>query len=196
MDFAKRWGTVWDDDCRRCQCVCLDTGATSEKRSPVKRERSGSRDSASSSRSSRASSKSRRESPPLGCLEISDVDGESLGFPWNWEGGTWKNWLSGRGRGPGGVGQDPRLRGAFPGRCGPVPSEGLCGWGQRARPSGSGFGKSGERGKVKCSRGVWSEGRRRGLTGENQGGRRHMAEGEGSANKTPESLGGGGTPTQ
>lgn len=78
MDFAERWGTVWDDDCRRCQCVCLDTGSTSEKRSPMKRERSGSRDSASSSRSSRASSKSRRESPPLGCLEISDVDGFSL----------------------------------------------------------------------------------------------------------------------
>lgn len=59
MELVKRWGTVRHGDRRRCQCVCLDTGSTSEKKSPVKRERSGSRDSASSGRSSKASGKSR-----------------------------------------------------------------------------------------------------------------------------------------
>ncbi|XP_014396015.1 PREDICTED: protein GREB1 [Myotis brandtii] len=86
-------------------------GSTSEKKSPVKRERSGSRDSASSGRSSKASGKSRGE-PTLGCSEISDVDGESLDFPWDWEGGAWKNWLSGLEPGAGGREELGRTRGA------------------------------------------------------------------------------------
>lgn len=59
MELVKRWGTLRDSDRRRFQGVCLGTGSTSEKKSPVKRERSGSRDSASSGRSSKASGKSR-----------------------------------------------------------------------------------------------------------------------------------------
>ncbi|EPQ08417.1 Protein GREB1 [Myotis brandtii] len=116
-------------------------GSTSEKKSPVKRERSGSRDSASSGRSSKASGKSRGE-PTLGCSEISDVDGESLDFPWDWEGGAWKNWLSGLEPGAGGREELGRTRGAaapFLDAVGLSPAR-ACGWWQRATPSGSRFG--------------------------------------------------------
>ena len=50
---------------RPLQCVCFETGSTSEKRSPVKRERSRSHDSASSSLSSKASSKFPGDKDPM-----------------------------------------------------------------------------------------------------------------------------------
>lgn len=142
MGCVKRWGTVWDDDDRRVRCVCLVTGSAAEKRSPVKRERSGSRDSASSGRSSKASGKSRRESLPLGGLEVSDVDGESLDLPWNWEGEDLEEpgflggaWAGRRWAGRGSVAPWLLARTLWP-----VPSEGPLWVVAEGPPSGSRFG--------------------------------------------------------
>ena len=69
---------------RPLQCVCFEPGSTSEKRSPVKRERSRSHDSASSSLSSKASSKSPRgKDPTIGPFLFFEISNEKRSFIFN-----------------------------------------------------------------------------------------------------------------
>lgn len=169
----KARGSVGTMAARRSQSVRFETGSTSEKRSPVKRERPRSRDSASSCRSSKASSKSRWAggAPQLRCdLEISGTDEEGVCLTWDWTGREGNpeelGFLERKrfpGLGPGNVrsfGRTARFSGSSPGGTlwtlsrvwGPV----RVGGGRGPCPRGSpGLDSQEERSKVNCSRRVW-----------------------------------------
>lgn len=114
-------------------------------------------------------------------------------FPGTGKGGLGGTGFLGWGRGPGGVGQDLRLGGSFPGRCGPIPSEGL--W---VVAEGHALGLQvwvigrQEQGEVfawslECREGDTDSLRRSRLAQgfSDRGARCSWAEGEGSVDKTP-----------